>query len=173
VYSTRKLPQQSIRGPGITVYCLKDETDADSRNRTAGSTRELWRTLDVTIEGWLRGVGLGDNPDDALDAFDLQIEQVLHADETFGGVCGNSLLMGTEFEVYEEGDKAIGWLSVSLKVWFNTLAPDDQDTSGPALNQVSATWGVNGQTIPTTDNASDLVTGLQSDPAPVLTEEIY
>ena len=168
VYPTRFLPYQIAKLPALAVYTVSETVQPESLNRTRGASRELWRNLSLVIEGAVRASGTGDNADDALDALALAVEVAMHADDSLGGVCDWSLLESTEIFMQETGEKDIGVIRMTYNILYQTLAPDDANVTLPNLQSVDIKYGPNGQTLPSTDNAEDKITGLDTAPAPTL-----
>jgi hypothetical protein len=122
VYETRKVPAKRLELPSIAIYTLQESINPDSKNR---APRELTRNVSVAIGA---AVKEGENVDDAMDDIALEIERVMHADETFGGVCGDSILSETEMDVSEIGDQPIGIVILTYSVTYYTTAPEAEDT---------------------------------------------
>ena len=121
VYETRTTPWLRAQLPAIAVYTLDETVDPESR-KTA--PRELTRNLKLAVEAV---VEQGTNVDDGLDAISLEIERALHADPTFGDVCADSVLSGTELAVGDAGSRPIGVATLTYAVTYRTWAPDAAD----------------------------------------------
>jgi hypothetical protein len=117
VYASRILPLKKHTLPVITVYTLDETVDADSVNT---APRELTRNLSLVIEAW---VSPGEDPDDRMDDFAQQIEDVMHADPYLGGAVGESVLESTETELLIEGDREMGLVILTYAITYRTLAP--------------------------------------------------
>lgn len=121
VYETRLVPYRLLELPAIAVYSLDESTEEASRST---APRELERDLELAIEG---AVKQGENVDDAMDALALEIERVMHADPTLGGVASDTFLSGTEFFVDVESDRPAGVIRLVYRTRYYTQAPDPAD----------------------------------------------
>lgn len=106
----------------MSVYTVTESVDPESR-KTA--PRELERHLQLAIEAAVKD---GDDVDDVLDALALEIERVIHQDETFGGLVSDTLLEATDVDVIDRGDQNIGALRLVFAVRYYTGAPEAEDT---------------------------------------------
>lgn len=157
VYETRVIPLQKVNLPALAVYTLRDTVDPASRNTSA---RELRRTLEVVVEGFVK---MAADVDDEIDDLSLEIERAMHADETFGGACGESLLSDTEIDVLETGNQLVGWVKLTYSVTYYTDAPEALDTPLDDLETVNVKWTkLDGETAIHADNqAEDQLEGLE------------
>lgn len=153
VYETRVVPFHRVELPAIAVYATRDAVSPESKDTTA---RELTRTLQLEIVGAVRS---SSNVDDALDDLALQIERAMHADETFGDVCGDCMLGETELAVDESGDKPIGFVRLIYDVTYRTWAPDAADVELDDLSTVDVRYDIND--LPTANEANDQITDLE------------
>lgn len=145
VYETRKAPVKRLDLPAIAVYTLSESVSQDSR---ATSPRELKREMNVAIEAVVKE---GENADDAMDDLALQIERVMHADPTFGGVCGDSMLVETSMDLSELGDQPVGIVILTYAVTYYTGAPEADDVELDDLSTVTVDYA---------GGANDIVDGL-------------
>ena len=119
VFASRILPARRQELPLIAVYTLDESVDSESLNT---APRELTRNLSLVIEAW---VSPGDAPDDRMDDFAQQIEDVMHADPYIGGAVGESILESVETELLEEGDRMMGLVVLTYAVVYRTMAPEE------------------------------------------------
>lgn len=119
VYETRRLPHRRVELPAIGVYSLEEDSET---KQTA--PRILSRTLDLVIEAAVQDTG---NADDALDAIAEEIENAMHPDPMFGGVCGDSFLSATTMAISEIGNLEIGVVRLIYTVSYRTDAPEESD----------------------------------------------
>jgi hypothetical protein len=138
VFETRMLPAKRLELPAITVYTLEEPVDPAS-----GSTapRELTRNAQIAIEA---AVKQGENVDDAMDDIALEIERAMHADETFGDVCANSILASTAMDVAEVGDQPIGVVILTYSVTYRTFAPEAADVTLDNFESAGVRYPVGG-----------------------------
>lgn len=151
IFSTRSVPWRRLQLPAVSVYALSETSDDQQT-----SPRELYRTLTLAIEA---AVEAGENIDDTLDAMALELERAMHADSTLGEVCGDSMLVGTELEVAEQGDKPIGLLRLTYKCWYRTDAPDAEDQAPVDMETVDVQTSLGGKQAEA-DQAHDQLTQL-------------
>jgi hypothetical protein len=118
VVKSKKTPWTSRQLPGIAVYTLDEETDAEASRPTC--PRDLRRQLTVSIESALV---LRDDIDDALDAFALEIENAIDADPTFGvaGVA-DAMLVSTAIRIDPQAEQPVGIATLTYLVTYYTRA---------------------------------------------------
>jgi hypothetical protein len=153
VSETRMEPLKVSELPAVSVYSENEVVSPDSKNT---APRELARDLDLAVVGWVRATA---DVDDALDALALQIERVMHADSTFGGVASDSLLSSTETGIKVDGDRPMGAVKMVYTVRYYTYAPEAADTVLDDLKTVDVKYTVNGQTTPAEDTLLNLDQG--------------
>jgi hypothetical protein len=135
VFPQRFLPLRNAELPAVLVYTLSEKVTPES---AAFAPRVLERDLDLIVEGL---VTLTDGVDDDLDDLAESIETAMHADETFGDVCADSILEDTSIGIDADGDKLIGSVALSYRVRYQTEAPvapttlDDFETAGVTYKQ--------------------------------------
>ena len=159
VYSSRKPPFKRADIPAIAVYTLSETSD-DRQS----APREYKRKAKLAVEG---AVQVGENVDDALDALRLEVETVMDPDPTFGDVCSDSRLTGTELELAEQGDQMVGLLRMTYEVTYYTdarLPPSGDMDDLKTVDAKTSLGGVQDED----DQAEDTVEGLDEpdEPAP-------
>jgi hypothetical protein len=112
--------------PAILVYT----SDPETVEIAVEAPREYKRTPHIAIEVVVRA---DDSLDDALDAFAEKIEQSIFKDETFGGLCADTLLGETAMDLLSEGDKPIGGMKITLDMPYYQRLPAD---AGSALDDL-------------------------------------
>lgn len=124
VTPTRVDPHKKHELPALSVYTLSEQTGPEDDTEP----RELWRTLKLEIAGWVAH-SAACPADDALDALAEQIEAAMDADRYLDGAAGESLLVGTEITIRDDGDPLIGILTLTYEVTYRTTvaAPNDLD----------------------------------------------
>lgn len=110
--------------PAISVYTDSETVDVDASRNTA--PRELVRSMDLAIEAMVKATS---SVDDALDDLSAQIEKAMHADETFGDTCADSILSSVEMAISVEGREPVGLLRMVYAVTYYTHAPDAADVT--------------------------------------------
>lgn len=154
VYETRVVPWHRVELPAIAVYTLNETVAPESK--TTGP-RVLQRLSHLEV---VAAVEASANVDDALDAIALEIERAMHADETFGGACGRSILTSSELAVEVEGQKPLGFLSLIYEVTYYTDAPEAADVTLDDLSTVDTKYDL-GNAQPAGDQAEDTQTNLE------------
>lgn len=149
VFETRIVPWRRLELPALAIYTLQE--GAEDRST---APRELTRTMQLAIEA---AVKQSSNVDDAMDAISLEIEKVMHADETFGGVAGDSVLTSTELDVMEEADRPVGLVRLVYTVTYYTHAPEADDVALDDLETVHVTQQIGG---PGGNSSLDILDGL-------------
>ena len=120
VFRSREIPWRKVELPALAVYTLEETSDA---GLGGGDPRVLERDLQL---GVLLVVSLTEAVDDELDAFALEVEQLMHADPTFGltGVVADSVLTSTVIEIAEEAGRPIGAMRLTYAVRYLTDAKE-------------------------------------------------
>lgn len=150
VFPTRVATLRKGDLPALAVYALEESVDPESFNT---APRELTRKLQLAIEVYVRQ---GENVDDAVDAICVQVERAMDADETFGKVCGRSILASTQITVIELGDLPVGVARLVYDVTYYTSAPDAADVTPDDLKTIDAKTSLEG----IADSVEDKLTGL-------------
>lgn len=154
IYASRIRSIRNSEFPLILVYTRGEQVDGDPST----APRELTRRLDVEIAGAV--VGLDEAAvEDALDALALEIETAMHADPYLAGEAGDSILVGTESDIDQEGDRLIGMVQLTYSVTYRTMAPeavDDEELDD--FLTVAATHKTGGVDQDDDDDAEDLFT---------------
>jgi hypothetical protein len=143
VYESRTVALKQTELPAIAVYTLQEEVDPGSAN---SAPRELKRTLELAVEGAVKGTA---NVDDALDALAAQVECAMARDETFGGKAGDSFLSATEIDLADDGRQPIGLVRLVYSVTYRTYAPDE-DCATPTddFNTADVKYSLGGDVHP-------------------------
>ncbi len=145
VFPMRFVTYTGLTLPAIGVYATKESVDPASRNT---APRYLARDLQITVEAVVKYDQYGDKVETALDAISLEIERAMHADPTFGGVAGDSLLASTDLDVLIEGDRMVGVARLTYTVDYETQAPDAADVTLVDLKTVDAKTSLGGAVNP-------------------------
>lgn len=157
LWPTRLLEQ----GPCISLYAIDEKTKDESKNT---APRKLKRDLNLGVEALIQASPSGD-VDDQIDALCVQIEREMHRDPTFGGVCVDSILSGTDIEVSAEGKTEIGNVRLTYLVTYHTLAPDPADVTLDNFNSAQVRTNLANEVDPDeeAEDEIDLVYALRSD----------
>lgn len=109
VYESRIYPLNDPKLPAILIY-TKEETLLD---QSMSKPRTMQRQVQLVIEIYAKA---SNNVDETIDNLAAEIEQLLGGDPTIGGKAKDSMLVTTEIQFSDEGEKpiAIGILSYAV-----------------------------------------------------------
>ncbi len=109
VYESRIYPLNSPKLPALLVY-TKEETLLE---QSMSKPRTMQRQIQLVIEIYAKG---SSNVDETIDGLAAEIEQLLGGDPTIGGKAKDSMLVTTEIQFSDEGEKplAIGILNYAV-----------------------------------------------------------
>lgn len=133
VSATRVTPFKKGSPPVLAVYTLTEEVDVEESLSRA--PRELQRTLNLVVEGWVSPEP-GNPVDDAVDALALEVEAAMDADPYLSSTAADSCLESTEVEVLQDGERLVGHVTLTYAVQYQTKIPaeapelDDFVTAG-------------------------------------------
>ena len=96
VFQSRVYNLQSSELPGLLVYTKSEESEIHS----AGSTRNIFRTLSVIIEAYVQSTA---NSDDTIDTICKEIEVAMAADININSLAVDSYLASTEIQFMDDG----------------------------------------------------------------------
>jgi len=156
VEATRKVPWRPSELPALAIYTL-EETVAPASVETA--PRELERRLQLALEGAVR---VDAAVDDALDAFAVEIERAIHADDTLGGTASDAVLEGTEvLGPFADGDQLVAVIRLTYGVTYYTYAPEAGDDDLDDFKTADVHYDLKGEQEPA-NQAEDLVEDLDA-----------
>lgn len=153
VFKTQVVPWHREQLPLIGIAALSEEVELEK-----AAPRELRRKLDLAVVGVVEAT---DAVDDALDALGLEIERAMHADQWFGGVCGNSQLAGVEISIDPDGKRPVGFIKLTYEITYFSGAPDADDVALTDLTTVDTKYALANEQLPA-DQAEDTVNGLET-----------
>lgn len=137
VFPTRIPPLRTAELPAVCVY-----TDDEQVDRATWSTapRELGRTVNVAIEGWVR---VTEDIEDVFDALALEVETAMDADLNLDETAFDSGLVSTEIGISMQGDRPMGAIRLLYAVTYHTelrvQPPEDEfDTANIRYNLENA-----------------------------------
>jgi len=113
VYRTRIYPLEAGNLPGLCVYTSVEDSAVDNMSGTRG----MERTCDVIIEAFVRAVS---NYDNTMDTICAKIEAAMATDVTRGGNAKDTVLVRSEFELSDEGDRPIAMARLTYSVLYRT-----------------------------------------------------
>lgn len=128
VFPNASVPPWQEELPVILVY-----QNTESVSEYAIAPRELERSLSINVEIVAQGPEINvdlQTPqqnektlEDILDDIAEQVEGLMGADETFGGLADGSILSNTEFEFDSNGGAPIGSARLTYSVTYYTMSP--------------------------------------------------
>lgn len=98
--------------PAISVYTTDEDADTGDT-----SPRRYTRTTDVVVQAVF---DVDKDLDDAMDAMALQLEAVLLADPSWGGVADDSVLTKSAMYLAETGRSDLGCLALTFRAEYDT-----------------------------------------------------
>lgn len=118
IYTSRVYPALNL--PNISVYANREtvETELD---HGPGSQKRYSRLLELEITITAEAVT---GVDDLIDDYAAQVEAALAGDITLGGLCEDSRLMGSSFDLDGEAEKPLGLLRIIYEIWYRTTSAD-------------------------------------------------
>ena len=119
VFESRVYPLEDSKLPALIIYTKSEE----SMPIEIGSNRTMERSLTVNIEGYVKA---NSNFDDTVDTICKEVETAMATDITLNGLAKDSFLETTEIEFNAEGEKPVGFVTMSFKVDYYVLesSPD-------------------------------------------------
>ena len=119
VFESRVYPLEDSKLPALIIYTKSEE----SMPIEIGSDRTMERSLTVNIEGYVKA---NSNFDDTVDTIYKEVETAMATDITLNGLAKDSFLETTEIEFNAEGEKPVGFVTMSFKVDYYVLesSPD-------------------------------------------------
>jgi hypothetical protein len=124
VFGNRSRPVFAKEIPCIIVYTKNEPVE-----ESGSGPREYKRSLALAIE-LLSQAADEDTLDDVLDDFADQVETIMFADETFGGVASDTVLGETESDILTDGEKPTGVLKINFTLPYYDRKPADSQGSG-------------------------------------------
>ena len=114
VFRSRVNPNEASKLPCLCVYTLSETAE-----RTAMNGNQIFRDLEVLIEGYARSrTAL----DDTLDTIAVEVEEALAVDPTRGVNALSTYLTNSEFSLEDGGDQPIGVVKLTFQVQYVTTS---------------------------------------------------
>ena len=111
VYEARVYPINEPKLPALLIYTKQETVGEQSMSRPRTQQRELF----VTIEAYVKGRG---NVDEDTDNLAMEIEQLIAADPTLGGLVKDITLETTDTQLYDEGEKPVAVAVLTLSTLY-------------------------------------------------------
>lgn len=156
VWPSRGRPWLASKVPAIGVYTVEEESPTSDT-----SPRSYARTVTVLVE--LHLDAMDDRLDDAMDDLAKQVEDILLADPTWGGVADDSALMSTTMGFDAKGEKERGMV---LMVWEADYTTRPQEADPATLDDfvtAHVDWDLRPHDPDADADATDTVTLPQED----------
>lgn len=124
VFASRVHPLEPARLPAICIYTLSEESSL----MNMGSVRHLQRNLDLIVECV---TAIVDELDDTLDAMAVEVETVMAADQSIGGLTYDAVLTSTRIALHpqRESERPTGSAILTYRVTYRTRASDPTMTN--------------------------------------------
>ena len=100
VFESRVYPLENPKLPALLIY-TKQEVVAD---QSMSRPRTQVRQLQLTIEAYIKATS---NIDETADTLALEVEQIIAADPTLGGLAKDTMLTNTDIQFLDDGEKPI------------------------------------------------------------------
>jgi len=145
VFPNASVPPWHEELPVILVYPRNENA-----SEYAIAPRELKREVQIGIEIIATGPETdeegqsppeGESLEDILDNLAEEIERILAADETFGGLADDSILTGTDFTFDSEGGAPVGSCRLTYNVTYYRPSPD-LEPGHDVFSKADAKWKV-------------------------------
>ena len=111
VFDSRVYPVDANSLPGIIVYSNNEATDTD----TISPPRSQTRVVSISVEVYAK---VTSNVETVVDDLAVEIEQLIGADSTIGGVCKDTVLESTEISLTGEGEKPLAVLTLTFEILY-------------------------------------------------------
>jgi hypothetical protein len=100
VFESRVYPLENPKLPALLIY-TKQEVVAD---QSMSRPRTQVRQLQLTVEAYVKATS---NIDETADTLALEVEQIIAADPTLGGLAKDAMLTNTDIQFLDDGEKPI------------------------------------------------------------------
>lgn len=112
VYESRVYPLDDPKLPALLVFTPQESMGQPSIQRP----RTQMRQLQLMVEGYLKARG---DIDSDADALALEVEQLLGADPTLGGLVKDAMLDTTATRLSGEGEKPVAIVSLTFLILYS------------------------------------------------------
>lgn len=111
VYEARVYPINDPKLPALLVYTKQETVGEQSMSRPRTQQRELI----VSVEAYVKARG---NVDEETDTLAMEIEQLIAADPTIGGLVKDTALDTTETQFSDDGEKPVAVAILNFSVLY-------------------------------------------------------
>ena len=119
VYEARVYPLNDPKLPALLVYTKQETVGEQSMSRPRTQQRELF----VTVEAYVKARG---NVDEDTDNLAMEIEQLIAADPTLGGLVKDTALDTTETQFSDDGEKPVAVAILTFSVLYTVKEHEPQ-----------------------------------------------
>ena len=112
VYESRVYPLDDPKLPALLVYTPQESMGQPSIQRP----RTQMRQLQLMVEGYLKARG---DIDSDANALALEVEQLIGADPTLGGLVKDAMLDTTATRLSGEGEKPVAIISLTFVILYS------------------------------------------------------
>ena len=120
VFEARVYPLNDPKLPALLVYTKQETVGEQSMSYPRTQHRELL----LTIEAYVKARG---NVDADTDALSLEVEQLIAADPTLGGLVKDTVLDTTDTQFSDDGEKPVAVAVLTYAILY-TVKEDTPDT---------------------------------------------
>lgn len=119
VYESRIYPLGNSKLPALLIY-TKQEMVAD---HSMSRPRTQIRQLQLTVEAYIKAAS---NIDETADTLVLEVEQIIAANTTLGGLAKDVMLNNTDIQFLDDGEKpiAVAVLTFTVNYTVKENAPE-------------------------------------------------
>ncbi len=156
VWPSRSRPWLSNKVPAIGVYTVEEDSPAANV-----SPRRYDRTVTVLVE--LHLDAQDERLDDAMDGLAKQVEDILLADPTWGGVADDSALMGTTMGFSAQGEVERGVVLMQFEADYTTRPGQADAATLDDFRTAEVNWDLRPHDPDADPDATDTVTLPQED----------
>jgi hypothetical protein len=111
VFEARAYPLDDPNLPALLVYTKQETVGEQSMSRPRTQHRELL----LTVEAYVKA---NSNADETIDTLALEIEQLIAADQTLGGLVKDTALDTTQMQFSDDGEKPISVMMITFSVLY-------------------------------------------------------
>lgn len=111
VYEARVYPLNDPKLPALLVYSKQETVGEQSMSRPRTQQRELM----ITVEAYVKARG---NVDEDTDTLAMEIEQLIAADPSLGGLVKDTALDTTETQFSDDGEKPVAVAILTFSVLY-------------------------------------------------------
>lgn len=119
VYEARVYPLNDPKLPALLIYTKQETVGEQSMSRPRTQQRELF----VTVEAYVKARG---NVDEDTDNLAMEIEQLIAADPTLGGLVKDTALDTTETQFSDDGEKPVAVVILTFSVLYTVKEHEPQ-----------------------------------------------